>query len=86
MFVAQVPILNHWWQTETGHSITATCVGLDHSTSPPKYSAGMPFPGYDGRSQNMFPKTSRTAIALNCYVPSCSFHNGSGRLKRFSQK
>jgi len=41
--------LNHWWQTETGHSITATCVGLDHSTTPPKYSAGMPFPGYDVR-------------------------------------
>lgn len=43
-----VPLLNHWWQTETGHSITATCIGLDHSLNPPKYSAGMPFPGYDG--------------------------------------
>uniref|UniRef100_A0A1B6GN44 Acyl-CoA synthetase short-chain family member 3, mitochondrial n=1 Tax=Cuerna arida TaxID=1464854 RepID=A0A1B6GN44_9HEMI len=47
--VFQVPILNHWWQTETGHAITASCVGLDHSTSPPKYSTGMPFPGYDVR-------------------------------------
>ncbi|GLV39394.1 uncharacterized protein CBL_13273 [Carabus blaptoides fortunei] len=44
-----VPILNHWWQTETGHSITATCIGLGHSLSPPKYTAGMPFPGYDVR-------------------------------------
>ncbi|XP_012277149.1 acyl-CoA synthetase short-chain family member 3, mitochondrial [Orussus abietinus] len=42
----QVPILNHWWQTETGHAITATCVGLGHSTNPPKYSTGMPVPGY----------------------------------------
>nr|CAD7453910.1 unnamed protein product [Timema tahoe] len=45
----RVPILNHWWQTETGHSITASCIGLNHSTSPPKFSAGMPFPGYDVR-------------------------------------
>ncbi|XP_014226405.1 acyl-CoA synthetase short-chain family member 3, mitochondrial-like [Trichogramma pretiosum] len=43
----KVPILNHWWQTETGHAITATCLGLAHSTNPPKYSTGMPFPGYD---------------------------------------
>lgn len=45
----KVPILNHWWQTETGHSITATCLGLGHSLSPPKHSAGMRFPGYDGK-------------------------------------
>ncbi|XP_075228259.1 acyl-CoA synthetase short-chain family member 3, mitochondrial isoform X2 [Lycorma delicatula] len=45
----KVPILNHWWQTETGHSITANCIGLNQSTSPPKYSTGMPFVGYDVR-------------------------------------
>lgn len=44
-----VPLINHWWQTETGHSITATCVGLGHNLHPPKFSAGMPFPGYDGK-------------------------------------
>ncbi|KAK6641040.1 hypothetical protein RUM44_012739 [Polyplax serrata] len=47
--VFKVPILNHWWQTETGHSITATCIGLNHSESPPRFSAGLPFPGYDVR-------------------------------------
>ncbi|XP_065202851.1 acyl-CoA synthetase short-chain family member 3, mitochondrial isoform X1 [Planococcus citri] len=45
--VFQAPILNHWWQTETGHAITASCIGLEHSTNPPRYSAGMPFPGYN---------------------------------------
>lgn len=45
--VFKVPILNHWWQTETGHAITASCIGLGHSVKPPKYSAGMPMPGYD---------------------------------------
>ncbi|XP_050533330.1 acyl-CoA synthetase short-chain family member 3, mitochondrial [Daktulosphaira vitifoliae] len=44
-----VPVLNHWWQTETGHSITATCIGLGHNLKPPVFSAGMPFPGYDVR-------------------------------------
>ncbi|KAJ3640039.1 hypothetical protein Zmor_003359 [Zophobas morio] len=44
-----VPVLNHWWQTETGHAITATCIGLGHNLSPPKYTTGMPFPGYDIR-------------------------------------
>lgn len=47
--VFNVPILNHWWQTETGHSITATCIGLNHSIDPPKFTAGMPFPGFDVR-------------------------------------
>ncbi|KAK5639475.1 hypothetical protein RI129_011967 [Pyrocoelia pectoralis] len=47
--IFQVPILNHWWQTETGHSITATCVGLDHPLNPPNFSTGMPLPGYDVR-------------------------------------
>jgi len=41
--------LNHWWQTETGHSITATCLGFGHNLKPPMFSAGMPFPGYDGK-------------------------------------
>ncbi|KRT78705.1 AMP-binding protein [Oryctes borbonicus] len=42
-----VPVLNHWWQTETGHAITATCIGLGNSLRPPKHAAGMPFPGYN---------------------------------------
>jgi propionyl-CoA synthetase len=23
----KVPVLDNWWQTETGHAITASCVG-----------------------------------------------------------
>ncbi|XP_015122722.1 acyl-CoA synthetase short-chain family member 3, mitochondrial isoform X2 [Diachasma alloeum] len=45
--VFKVPILNHWWQTETGHAITATCLGLGQNVKPPLYTTGMPFPGYD---------------------------------------
>ncbi|XP_021942773.1 acyl-CoA synthetase short-chain family member 3, mitochondrial isoform X2 [Zootermopsis nevadensis] len=45
--IFDVPVLNHWWQTETGHSITASCVGFGHPMNPPKYAAGLPFIGYD---------------------------------------
>ncbi|CAB0020974.1 unnamed protein product, partial [Nesidiocoris tenuis] len=44
----KVPVLNHWWQTETGYPVTAICVGLGippHEL--PKYSTGLPIPGYD---------------------------------------
>ena len=45
----KVPVLNHWWQTETAHAITATCVGLGNSLNPPKDASGMPVPGFDGK-------------------------------------
>lgn len=44
-----VPILDHWWQTETGSAITSTCIGLGNSLSPPAGQAGKPVPGYDVR-------------------------------------
>jgi len=45
----KVPVLDNWWQTETGHALTSTCVGLNHSLNPPKDVSGMPVPGWDMR-------------------------------------
>jgi len=42
-----VPVLDNWWQTETGHAIAATCLGLGHSSNPPKDVSGMAVPGWD---------------------------------------
>ncbi|KAF5889236.1 acyl-CoA synthetase short-chain family member 3, mitochondrial, partial [Clarias magur] len=42
-----VPVLDHWWQTESGSAITASCVGLRNSLSPPAGTAGKPVPGYN---------------------------------------
>ena len=40
------PVIDHWWQTETGWAIAATCLGLH--PSPIRYgSAGRPAPGWD---------------------------------------
>ncbi|XP_068024223.1 acyl-CoA synthetase short-chain family member 3, mitochondrial isoform X2 [Melanerpes formicivorus] len=45
--VFKVPVLDHWWQTESGSAITASCIGLGHSTTPPPGQAGKPVPGYN---------------------------------------
>ena len=43
-----VPVIDHWWQTETGWPVAANCVGL--GTLPVKPgSAAKPVPGYDVR-------------------------------------
>jgi len=42
-----VPVLDNWWQTETGHALTSTCIGLGHSVDPPKDVSGMAVPGWD---------------------------------------
>jgi propionyl-CoA synthetase len=42
------PVIDHWWQTETGWAITGNFRGLEYF--PPKAgSAGLPMPGYDVR-------------------------------------
>jgi propionyl-CoA synthetase len=46
-----VPVIDHWWQTETGAPITQNPVGL--GMLPVKYgSPGVPMPGYDIRILN----------------------------------
>ncbi|KAI4888829.1 hypothetical protein NFI96_023938 [Prochilodus magdalenae] len=42
-----VPVLDHWWQTESGSAITASCIGLGNSLVPPAGTAGRPVPGYN---------------------------------------
>jgi propionyl-CoA synthetase len=43
-----VPVIDHWWQTETGWPVGATCMGID--PSPPRAGTpGRAVPGYDVR-------------------------------------
>ena len=44
----QVPVIDHWWQTETGWPVAAVCRGLQDE-APHIGSAGRPVPGYDIR-------------------------------------
>eukprot|EP00755_Sulcionema_specki_P026919 Sspe_Gene.86756::Locus_57522_Transcript_1_4_Confidence_0.333_Length_2641::g.86756::m.86756/K01908/prpE; propionyl-CoA synthetase len=42
------PVIDHWWQTETGWPMTAVCVGLDGPDAEiAEGSAGRPVPGYN---------------------------------------
>ena len=44
----QKPVIDHWWQTETGWPIGANCIGLEHFPVKPG-SCTRPVPGYDVR-------------------------------------
>ena len=41
-----VPVIDHWWQTETGWPICANLMGIEHLPVKPG-SASVPVPGYD---------------------------------------
>ncbi len=42
-----VPVVDHWWQTESGWPMLATLVGLEGMPPPRAGSAGHPVPGFD---------------------------------------
>ena len=42
-----VPVVDHWWQTESGWPMLATARGLAEPPAPRAGSAGHPVPGYD---------------------------------------
>ncbi len=44
----QRPVIDHWWQTETGWAIAANCLGIEHLPVKPG-SPTMAAPGYDVR-------------------------------------
>jgi propionyl-CoA synthetase len=44
----QVPVIDHWWQTETGWAIAANCWGIEHLPVVPG-SPTRPAPGWDLR-------------------------------------
>lgn len=41
-----IPVIDHWWQTETGWSICANCLGIEELPIVPG-SPGHPVPGYE---------------------------------------
>ncbi len=67
-----VPVIDHWWQTETGWAIAANCIGLEHlpvkAGSPTK-----PVPGYEvevlDSSGNILPSDNEGIIAIKLPLP-----------------
>jgi acyl-coenzyme A synthetase/AMP-(fatty) acid ligase len=46
--ILQVPVIDHWWQTESGWPMLANMLGVETMAVKPG-SAGVPMPGYDIR-------------------------------------
>ncbi|SIQ64482.1 AMP-binding protein [Marinobacterium stanieri] len=43
----KVPVVDHWWQTETGWPVTAPMMGWEQPSQPRLGSTNKPIPGYD---------------------------------------
>ncbi len=81
----RVPVIDHWWQTETGWAIAADPVGLDPKPTKPG-SPTLPMPGFDVRILDEDGKNTVTGETGNIAIklplpPSCLptlWHNDEG--------
>jgi len=68
----QLPILDHWWQTETGWAICCNPVGIETMTTKPG-SATVPSPGYNvqvvGPRGSQVPAGEQGQIAVKLPLP-----------------
>ncbi|WP_415902484.1 AMP-binding protein [Neptuniibacter sp. QD29_5] len=48
-YLLKVPVIDHWWQTETGWPMTAPMMGWDNPSEARLGSTNKPIPGYDIR-------------------------------------
>ncbi|BDW81493.1 propionyl-CoA synthetase [Erythrobacter sp. Dej080120_24] len=81
----KVPVIDHWWQTETGWPIAANCLGIEQLPAKPG-SAARPVPGYDVRildeTGQPLPPGTTGAVAIRLPLPpGCAptlWHNEEG--------
>ena len=68
----QKPVIDHWWQTETGWAIAASCTGLE-TTHVRSGSAGKAVPGFDVRvldsSGDELPAGEMGAVCVRLPLP-----------------
>jgi propionyl-CoA synthetase len=85
-----VPVVDHWWQTETGWAVAADPMGLDPKPTKPG-SPTFPVPGYDVRildedgAEAAAGETGNIAIKLPL-PPSCLptlWHNDEGFIRSY---
>jgi len=68
----KVPVIDHWWQTETAWAITGICVGIENLPARAG-SAGKAVPGYQleilDNNGNVLPPEKEGAIAIRLPLP-----------------
>ena len=70
--ILNIPVIDHWWQTETGWAIAANCIGIEHlpvkAGSPTK-----PVPGYNVKvldeNGEELPNQAEGTIAIKLPLP-----------------
>jgi len=68
----KIPVIDHWWQTETGWAITGICTGLESVTTKAG-SCGKAIPGYQVQildiDSNPLPPETEGTIAIKLPLP-----------------
>jgi propionyl-CoA synthetase len=81
-----LPVLDHWWQTETGWSIAANLHGLE-SMPVKSGSSTMPVPGFNveilDEAGNQLPPNKQGFIAIKLPLPPCCLTTIWGDVERF---
>lgn len=71
-----IPVVDHWWQTETGWAITASCRGIENLPIRDG-AAGQAVPGYDvralGEDGSELPPDTVGALAIRLPLPPGTF-------------
>ena len=67
-----IPVIDHWWQTETGWAVAADCLGIEHLPVKPG-SPTKPVPGYRGRDPRRArrPGPGRPVTGRSCSGSRC---------------
>ena len=65
-----MPVIDHWWQTETGWAIAANCVGIEQLPVKPARRR-RPVPGYDVRVLDDDGRPSRAGDDRQRWWSSC---------------
>ena len=84
----QVPVIDHWWQTETGWAIAANCLGIEHLPvvpgSPTRAMPGWDLRVLDGEGQEVAPGTIGAIVGKLPMPPGCAptLWNADARFKQ----
>ena len=83
-----VPVIDHWWQTETGWSISANCMGIE-AMPVREGSSSLPVPGWDVRVMSEAGEETAPGeigtLALKLPLPPGSFPTLWNAKERFIQ-